>query len=441
MERSWGIASVARATRRTRRRAASAAHPLQWDGRTPLCLPSRAFLRAPRALLPLRLAARFVRRHRGRRLRAVRAHAARGPLRRLSADRVLSRHADRRAVARSSASRSRSPRSPPGWDGWNPEARDRGLARAGPRRDRPTSPLLELPEVDLIVAWTSLPLARAAPEGARHRASAPGDPPRSRRRPPRRRHRDRSGAGDRRLAAHRLDPAPARRSSSATRSIIWNDDLRNAPQLVLDRVQFRLENRFGRHRFGIAGTPPAELAAPLDLRGDVHGGSLKDWQKARGELYVRLDYADVAAWREWLPLPPEIASGKGALRVWFEFARARRARSSPISSSPTSRRARASDLPELDLAHLVGTRRLAQLAARSGRSSRATRLRRRGRRAARADELHARRCATASGDRAAGGQLEFDRLQLAPLRDLAAHPAAAGRGGAPISRASRRAGR
>ena len=39
--------------------------------------------------------------------------------------------------------------------------------------------------------------------------------------------------------------------------IVWDDDLRNAPQLVLDRVQFRLENRFGRHRFGLKGTPPS----------------------------------------------------------------------------------------------------------------------------------------------------------------------------------------
>ena len=51
--------------------------------------------------------------------------------------------------------------------------------------------------------------------------------------------------------------------------ITWDDDQRNAPQLVLDRVQFRLESQFGRHRFGLKGTPPATLAAPIDLRGDV----------------------------------------------------------------------------------------------------------------------------------------------------------------------------
>jgi uncharacterized protein YhdP len=102
--------------------------------------------------------------------------------------------------------------------------------------------------------------------------------------------------------------------------IIWDDDLRNAPQLVLDRVQFRLENSFGHHRFGLKGTPPAELAAPLDLRGDLAFGSMKDWQDAQGQLFVRLDYADVAAWREWLPLPAQIETGTGAMRLWFQFA-------------------------------------------------------------------------------------------------------------------------
>ena len=136
--------------------------------------------------------------------------------------------------------------------------------------------------------------------------------------------------------------------------VTWDDDLRNAPQLVLDRVQFRLENRFGRHRFGLSGTPPAELAAPLDVRGDFTATSLSDWQKAEGSLFVRLDYADVAAWREWLPLPGQIASGKGALRVWFQFAHGE-AREIVADLELADVKARLADgLPELDLPHLSG---------------------------------------------------------------------------------------
>src|SRR4029077_3560795 len=102
--------------------------------------------------------------------------------------------------------------------------------------------------------------------------------------------------------------------------VAWNDESRRAPQLLLDHVQFRLEQRFGRHRIGLTGEPPQELSAPLDLRADVTGKSLKDWQQLHGKLYLRLDYADVAAWREWLPLPVAMESGKGAMRVWMDFA-------------------------------------------------------------------------------------------------------------------------
>ena len=48
--------------------------------------------------------------------------------------------------------------------------------------------------------------------------------------------------------------------------ITWNDDLRNAPRLVLGRVQFRLENAFGRHRFGLRGTLPDRPAASAPMR-------------------------------------------------------------------------------------------------------------------------------------------------------------------------------
>ena len=104
--------------------------------------------------------------------------------------------------------------------------------------------------------------------------------------------------------------------------VAWDDEYRKAPQLLLDHVAFRLEQRFGRHQAGLTGIPPADLAAPIELRADVTGESLKDWNQLKGKLYLRLDYADVAAWRDWLPLALPIESGKGALRVWMDFAEA-----------------------------------------------------------------------------------------------------------------------
>jgi len=304
-----------------------------------------------------------------------------------------------------------------GWDGWNPKLVIGGL-RVQDRARASGVPLLELPEVDLIVAWTSLPLLelrlkqliierprlaiRRDPKGTLHVAGLEFDPTQA------------------------TDDLPLSDWILRQRQIVirdalvtWNDDLRNAPQLVLDRVQFRLENRFGRHRFGIAGTPPADLAAPLDIRGDVQGGSLKEWQKARGQVYVRLDYADVEAWREWLPLPPEIVGGKGALRVWFDFADGV-PRGMVADLELAGVKARLGErLPELALAHLSGRigwhdaypqrevfgRNLAFVTAAGARLEPTNFM------------LSMREATT---DQAAAGEFEFDRMQLHPLRELAA---------------------
>jgi Predicted membrane protein len=102
--------------------------------------------------------------------------------------------------------------------------------------------------------------------------------------------------------------------------VAWDDEMRHAPQLLLDHVQFRLEQRFGRHQAGLTGVPPSEIAGPIDMRVDLTGMSRRDFSHVHGRLYFRLDYADVAAWQEWLPMPFAIQSGRGALRAWVDVA-------------------------------------------------------------------------------------------------------------------------
>ncbi|MEP7180845.1 MAG: YhdP family protein [Betaproteobacteria bacterium] len=305
-----------------------------------------------------------------------------------------------------------------GWDGWNPKIAIQGFRVREPIA-RGGATMMELPEVDLIVAWTSLPLFELRLK------ELVIDRPRLAIR------RDRAGMLH--VAGVEIDPAQASADSALTDWILrqprilvrdalifWNDDLRNAPQLVLDRVQFRLENRFGHHRFGIHGTPPAELAAPIDVRGDVTGASLRQWDKTAGRLYVRLDYADIAAWHDWLPLPVPIASGQGALRLWLDFAQGEaRALTADLELADVKAKLSA-ELPELSLASLSGragwkldasqreffARKLAFVAAD-------------GRAVGPADFSLTLR--EPGGGAEPGGRLEFDRLQLEPLRELAAH--------------------
>jgi uncharacterized protein (TIGR02099 family) len=203
-----------------------------------------------------------------------------------------------------------------GWDGWNPKLSIRGFRVHD--RVKSDSPLLELPRVDLVIGWTSLPLfdlrlkeltidaprlaLRRDAAGQLHLAGI---------------ERETDSAADDSAFADWLMRQPQVIVRDAL--VAWNDDYRRAPQLLLDHVDFRLEQHFGHHRAGLTGAPPIELAAPLDLRVDVTGHSLGDWRNLKGRLYLRLDYADVAAWREWLPLPIAVESGKGAVRLWIDF--------------------------------------------------------------------------------------------------------------------------
>ncbi|MGH8671903.1 MAG: YhdP family protein, partial [Burkholderiales bacterium] len=99
----------------------------------------------------------------------------------------------------------------------------------------------------------------------------------------------------------------------------WRDEKRNAPALLLEGVKLRIENRAERHRFGLTGTPPSWLAQPMDIRGDVRGASVSDTKAWRGTLFARVDYADIAAWKNWIPMPVEIQHGIGAARLWVSF--------------------------------------------------------------------------------------------------------------------------
>ena len=99
--------------------------------------------------------------------------------------------------------------------------------------------------------------------------------------------------------------------------VVWVDEQRNAPPLVLQQVNLRIENLFSRHRFALRALPPEELATPLDVRGDFRGASFDDLGEWSGQLFTQLDYTDVTAWRPWLDLPGEFSRGRGALRGWL----------------------------------------------------------------------------------------------------------------------------
>lgn len=102
--------------------------------------------------------------------------------------------------------------------------------------------------------------------------------------------------------------------------VSWEDQLRQAPLLSLAGVNFVMHNRGSHHRFALRAQPPRELAAALDLRGDLEGRTFEQLQAWNGRLYAELAYTDLAAWRAWIDTPLEIRHGQGGVRLWLGFA-------------------------------------------------------------------------------------------------------------------------
>ncbi len=304
-----------------------------------------------------------------------------------------------------------------GWDGWNPKLSITGVAIRD--RSNPAGPpVLLLPQVDAAVSWTSvlvLDLRLTELTIERPELSV---------------RRDKSGRLH--IAGIEIDPDAQtddpvftdwllrqRRIVVHDALLTWNDELRNAPQLVLDHVMFRMERTLAGHRFGLVGEPPAAMASPLDFRGEVSASSLRDWREAKGRFYVRLDFADVAQWREWIPLLRPTEGGKGALRVWFDFAGGKATDVVADVELTDVRVKLARDTPELDLEHLGG--RVTWKAQPGHREFAARGLTFRTMKGeALAPVAFTLALDDAPDGTISGGRASFDRLEVAPLAELAA---------------------
>ena len=119
---------------------------------------------------------------------------------------------------------------------------------------------------------------------------------------------DEGGLGDWLLQQHRI----VLRNSQLT----WSDDRLGGAPLVLRDVEFRVERNFGTHAFGLRATPPAEVASPLDIRGEMIGRSFGDLKSWSGSVYSGIARTDLAALRQWVQLPMQTTRGTGSVKVW-----------------------------------------------------------------------------------------------------------------------------
>ena len=136
--------------------------------------------------------------------------------------------------------------------------------------------------------------------------------------------------------------------------ISWLDEKQAKPLLVFDDVNLLIENGWNYHRFALRGLPPAELSTQLDVRGELYGKSIDDLQGWSGEIFTQLDYADLAAWKTWLPLPRHIKQGRGAVRGWLKVDDGKINQITADLALVNVQTRLADDLPPLDIRVLSG---------------------------------------------------------------------------------------
>ncbi|MDR2787402.1 MAG: TIGR02099 family protein [Candidatus Accumulibacter sp.] len=111
-----------------------------------------------------------------------------------------------------------------------------------------------------------------------------------------------------------------RRIHVAGATLIWEDETREAPALVLEDVHILLDNRGRRHRFGLTARPPGGLASRVDVRGDFTGGDFDSLDAWQGQAFAEIAYVDLAVWKRWVDYPIALPRGRGAARAWLSFA-------------------------------------------------------------------------------------------------------------------------
>ncbi len=202
-------------------------------------------------------------------------------------------------------------------------------------------------------------------------------------------------------------------------SITWNDELRKAPELFLQHVDFRLENDGNHHRFGLRAEPPVALATPLDVRGDFTGKTVTALAQWNGQVFTQLDYTDIAAWRAWVEFPVSFPHGAGAVRAWLTLKNGELAQIiADVQFSQVTTRL-GPDLPELDLSELKG--RVSWKSLDDGYEVSTTRLSLSTQQNTLQPTDLMLRYHRASGKRPSHGELQANALDVAPLISLADH--------------------
>jgi uncharacterized protein YhdP len=106
----------------------------------------------------------------------------------------------------------------------------------------------------------------------------------------------------------------------------WIDEMRAAPPLALDGVDFVMRNGVRSHALRLDATPPPEWGERFSLRGLFHQPLLSThhgrWQEWKGQMYGDFSRVDVSQLRRYANFGIEVSDGHGAVRAWADLDRA-----------------------------------------------------------------------------------------------------------------------
>ncbi len=183
-------------------------------------------------------------------------------------------------------------------------------------RDAEGEPALVLPQVDATLAWSSLlkltpyfhRLEVIAPElhiarDAAGRFSVAGLPVSA-------------SGGDNGEALHWL--MAQRQIVIREATVVWRDDLRQAPALRLADVNFRLVKGFGRHSVGLTMAPEGPLADLVDVRIDLREFDERAPAAWTGRIFASVSRASLDSLHAWVDVPAGL-TGFGYARVWVDL--------------------------------------------------------------------------------------------------------------------------
>lgn len=137
-------------------------------------------------------------------------------------------------------------------------------------------------------------------------------------------------------------------------TLIWQDEVRQAPPLILTAVDFSLTNARLTHRLRMRAVPPASLAQPLAIDAKLRARDVDDLRTWNGTVDVGTNALSFSHLGAWLALPYQPGQGLGALSARFVVAGGAVTEVAAEMDLRAVETALADDLPALELAQVRG---------------------------------------------------------------------------------------